>query len=177
MPMLVSKRDTLYNRLHKNTDLPKIDKRTVQMNVVKGIQALASAAHFDALLKMMSPHSIQLVKDDEVVFRIDNPMTAGASQNKTHTGPSNAPADNLGGNEGERWQAPETRLDHHESNTATPNKSTPTQAAVFSLGLILQEIETGMVPFGELDAQNAQRQLGTGLIPPMIGMKTRSSLR
>ncbi|KAK2951504.1 hypothetical protein BLNAU_13526 [Blattamonas nauphoetae] len=40
-----------------------------------------------------------------------------------------------------------------------------------SLGLVLWEIETGQVPFGELDAVNAQRQSGTGIGPKMDALK------
>ncbi|KAK2944373.1 hypothetical protein BLNAU_20718 [Blattamonas nauphoetae] len=38
---------------------------------------------------------------------------------------------------------------------------------VFRLGLILWEIETGLVPFGELDAVNAHRNLGAGIGLPL----------
>ncbi|KAK2940314.1 hypothetical protein BLNAU_24773 [Blattamonas nauphoetae] len=66
----------------------------------------------------------------------------------------------------DRWKAPEVangevKVDHQ-------------QAAVFSLGLLFWEIETGMVPFRELDAVNAQRQLGTGQLPPMDRITSES---
>ncbi|KAK2954405.1 hypothetical protein BLNAU_10573 [Blattamonas nauphoetae] len=61
--------------------------------------------------------------------------------------------------ESKRWSAPET-----------VNKETDVdekKVLVFRLGLVLWEIETGQVPFRELDAVNAQRQIGTGIVPKM----------
>ncbi|KAK2946130.1 hypothetical protein BLNAU_18972 [Blattamonas nauphoetae] len=63
------------------------------------------------------------------------------------------------GVDGLRWKAPEVvagtgQVDGHK-------------AAVFSLGLILWEIETGLVPYGEVDAIVAQKQSGTA-IPPNL---------
>ncbi|KAK2948050.1 hypothetical protein BLNAU_16997 [Blattamonas nauphoetae] len=61
--------------------------------------------------------------------------------------------------EGQRWMAPEVA--EKKANID------PLKAPVFSLGLILWELETGLVPFGELDDVNAQRQLGCGTLPAM----------
>ncbi|KAK2947861.1 hypothetical protein BLNAU_17186 [Blattamonas nauphoetae] len=73
-----------------------------------------------------------------------------------------------GYSEGQRWMAPEVANKKVEIDT---NK-----AAVFSLGLILWEIETGLVPFGEVDAVNAQRQLGTGSLPLMNSWTNESKI-
>ncbi|KAK2943562.1 hypothetical protein BLNAU_21524 [Blattamonas nauphoetae] len=62
-----------------------------------------------------------------------------------------------------RWQAPEVA-----SNARNVDAQ---QCAVFSLGILLWEIETGLVPFGELDASNASRQLCSGLLPKMDGVR------
>ncbi|KAK2960827.1 hypothetical protein BLNAU_4224 [Blattamonas nauphoetae] len=80
-------------------------------------------------------------------------------------------------NEGDRWRAPEvTRMieeyAQNGSHTQTELVSRHihldhSAAAVFSLGLILWEIETNQIPFGEVDAVNAQRQLGSGQRPGM----------
>ncbi|KAK2946198.1 hypothetical protein BLNAU_18874 [Blattamonas nauphoetae] len=61
--------------------------------------------------------------------------------------------------EEQRWMSPEVA---DKKGDIDPHK-----ASVFSLGLILWEMETGLVPFGEVDAVNAQRQLGSGTLPPM----------
>ncbi|KAK2958216.1 hypothetical protein BLNAU_6920 [Blattamonas nauphoetae] len=67
-------------------------------------------------------------------------------------------------NEDVRWAAPETT-----DTLAVVDKE---KAAVFSLGILLWEMETEAVPFGELDGMNAHRQLGTGT---ELGMSKVSS--
>ncbi|KAK2946802.1 hypothetical protein BLNAU_18260 [Blattamonas nauphoetae] len=57
-----------------------------------------------------------------------------------------------------RWMAPE-----QGKNKEMNGK----EVSVFRLGLVLYEIETGLVPFGETDAMNAHRQLETGIVPPL----------
>ncbi|KAK2954541.1 hypothetical protein BLNAU_10561 [Blattamonas nauphoetae] len=61
--------------------------------------------------------------------------------------------------EGLRWQAPEV-----VANAVEVDRE---KAAVFSLGLILWELLTENVPFGEMDAVNAARQNETGGLPRM----------
>ncbi|KAK2947583.1 hypothetical protein BLNAU_17488 [Blattamonas nauphoetae] len=59
-----------------------------------------------------------------------------------------------------RWMAPEQRKKGE-------NEIDVEKVLVFRLGLVLYEIETGLVPFGETDAVNAHRQLETGIVPPL----------
>ncbi|KAK2956310.1 hypothetical protein BLNAU_8677 [Blattamonas nauphoetae] len=62
-----------------------------------------------------------------------------------------------------RWRAPEAT-----ANVGEPAKEFDHgKAAVFSLGLILFEIESETVPLSEMDAVNANRHLGTGHLPKM----------
>ncbi|KAK2961960.1 hypothetical protein BLNAU_3016 [Blattamonas nauphoetae] len=73
--------------------------------------------------------------------------------------------------EGQRWRAPEVAKAENETMTGNDQAVVDgRKAAVFSLGLVLWEIETGCVPFAEQDATNAQRQLGTGVLPKMDGI-------
>ncbi|KAK2942603.1 hypothetical protein BLNAU_22478 [Blattamonas nauphoetae] len=65
---------------------------------------------------------------------------------------------------GIRWMAPE--LVNRDGTMRTEGVDL-TKAAVFSLGLVLFSIETGQVPFGEIDALSAHRQLSSGLLPLM----------
>ncbi|KAK2954950.1 hypothetical protein BLNAU_10090 [Blattamonas nauphoetae] len=59
-----------------------------------------------------------------------------------------------------RWMAP-------EQGKKGENEIDVEKVLVFRLGLVLYEIETGLVPFGETDAVNAHRQLETGIVPPL----------
>ncbi|KAK2951498.1 hypothetical protein BLNAU_13520 [Blattamonas nauphoetae] len=71
------------------------------------------------------------------------------------------------GMDGMRWRGPEV--------AAGSGQVDGSKASVFSLGLVLWELETGQVPFGELDAVNAQRQSGTGIGPKMDSLKNELS--
>ncbi|KAK2955912.1 hypothetical protein BLNAU_9072 [Blattamonas nauphoetae] len=66
--------------------------------------------------------------------------------------------------DGIRWMAPELV---NRDGTLKVDGVDLTKAAVFSLGLVLFSIETGQVPFGEIDALSAHRQLSSGLLPLM----------
>ncbi|KAK2942690.1 hypothetical protein BLNAU_22387 [Blattamonas nauphoetae] len=87
------------------------------------------------------------------------------SELNTHTlttQPSQAPSQGEGF-ELLRWRAPEAT-----QNVGEPAKEIDhVKAAVFSLGLILFEIESETVPLREMDAVNANRHLGTGNLPKM----------
>ncbi|KAK2946534.1 hypothetical protein BLNAU_18510 [Blattamonas nauphoetae] len=69
----------------------------------------------------------------------------------------------------QRWIAPELGEEEGGMNEGE-EKGKNLEAAVFSLGLVLFEIESGKVPFGEIDGVNAHRQLGTGTRPKMENM-------
>ncbi|KAK2944694.1 hypothetical protein BLNAU_20387 [Blattamonas nauphoetae] len=71
--------------------------------------------------------------------------------------------------DGQHWAPPELVKEEvaKESNGTVDFR----KLAVFSLGLVLCKIETGQVPFQEQDAVNAQRQLGTGVLPKMVGIQ------
>ncbi|KAK2953836.1 hypothetical protein BLNAU_11239 [Blattamonas nauphoetae] len=66
--------------------------------------------------------------------------------------------------DGIRWMAPELV---NQDGTLKVDGVDLTKAAVFSPGLVLFSIETGQVPFGEIDALSAHRQLSSGLLPLM----------
>ncbi|KAK2943890.1 hypothetical protein BLNAU_21193 [Blattamonas nauphoetae] len=73
-----------------------------------------------------------------------------------------------------RWQAPEEveeREEGRKTNEGEVGKSIDrTKASVFRLGLVLWEIETGLVPFAEQDGVNAHRNMSIGILPPMEGI-------
>ncbi|KAK2959754.1 hypothetical protein BLNAU_5243 [Blattamonas nauphoetae] len=73
-----------------------------------------------------------------------------------------------------RWQAPEEgeeREEGRKTNEGQAQKAIDrTKVSVFRLGLVLWEIETGLVPFAEQDGVNAHRNLSIGILPPMEGI-------
>ncbi|KAK2955146.1 hypothetical protein BLNAU_9875 [Blattamonas nauphoetae] len=97
----------------------------------------------------------------EVFLRLGNEQV---DMNEKHAATSTQPKVN----EDIRWQAPEQkrREDGEESKEVNAGQNhTP-------LGLVLYEIETGLVPFGEMDEVNASRALHSGTLPKMDGVNT-----
>ncbi|KAK2959485.1 hypothetical protein BLNAU_5534 [Blattamonas nauphoetae] len=188
--------DTLFNRLHKQKDR-QLDTNTLFHSIVRSLAQISKQDSHLPILTRLSPHWVFLDSQDKPLFQRNElhpiqdeahkptpqPTTPFfresflASLNDTtidsadpfsqgvlpsdHT--SFAPnTQNTSQNkmaEGQRWMAPEVA---DKKGDIDPHK-----ASVFSLGLILWEMETGLVPFGEVDAVNAQRQLGSGTLPPM----------
>ncbi|KAK2951533.1 hypothetical protein BLNAU_13555 [Blattamonas nauphoetae] len=145
----INRRDTLFNRLHRPAPHhlnQKLNKKSVQAQIAAGLVQF-DMFNLAAYISNFSPHSIIVQDNNEVLFNLSHDEKQGTTQNNGTTG-----------NEAQRWQAPE-----QAPNEKGVDKTTnPSHGAVFSLGLVLWEIETELVPFRELDAANAQRALATG---------------
>ncbi|KAK2956993.1 hypothetical protein BLNAU_8068 [Blattamonas nauphoetae] len=171
----INKRDTLYNRLHSNQKQP-ISKGMTAQQIVRSLMKLYNVNSALDLFTRFSSHVVLFDKDGQVYLDMNRsnpaqpavPLVEGqpiaqaqpaTDSNLTQT----SPFSQREGFEMMRWRAPETIVERGEEKKDVR----PDQAAVFSLGLVLYEIETGLVPFGELDAVNASRQLRTGCLPKM----------
>ncbi|KAK2943384.1 hypothetical protein BLNAU_21694 [Blattamonas nauphoetae] len=75
-------------------------------------------------------------------------------------------------NEGLRWGAPEQK----EESTLSVCGVDVEKVSVFRLGLLLWEMETGEIPFKEVDAVNAHRQVVSGIRPDLTKV-ANSSMR
>ncbi|KAK2944538.1 hypothetical protein BLNAU_20544 [Blattamonas nauphoetae] len=152
---IVFTNDTLFNRLHRQqVKLTKDEKQQISVQLAKLAERMRQNFENFTALSRISPHTILLDKENTVMLQTEE-KTAGPTQNSTQSFLGLEP---LGeGHEGKRWQAPEI----YEGK----EKVSAEKAAVFSLGLILWELETESVPFGEVDSTNAQRLLGTGFQP------------
>ncbi|KAK2955261.1 hypothetical protein BLNAU_9813 [Blattamonas nauphoetae] len=151
-----NRQDTLFNRLHHPQKGVEVDVGTVRQQIVAALVELRKKNQENALLTNLNPHCIFF--DSAGVVRL---------QVQQHPHPSNVeeskPSVAKSQKEGDRWKAPEVA---QEVNNVDASK-----AAVFSLGLILWELETKQVPFRELDAMNAQRQMGLGVQPLMTDIE------
>ncbi|KAK2947611.1 hypothetical protein BLNAU_17444 [Blattamonas nauphoetae] len=172
--------DTLYSVLHK--EHREIGKRAIGVQIVNGLKQVTATRGWSDVLTRLSSHWILIDTAGNVKLKLEmNASEAEQEALQTQTRKRQSEAD-VNGNEretsepaenkekdktemdGMRWRAPEVvsskggQVDGHK-------------AAVFSLGLVLWEIETGQVPFRELDAVNAQRQSGTGIGPKMDSLK------
>ncbi|KAK2952929.1 hypothetical protein BLNAU_12105 [Blattamonas nauphoetae] len=179
----VNERDTLYNRLHSAQKRP-IDKMGVAQQIMRKLVGLHRQDPTLSVLTMFSSHSVVFREDGEVEIALDVGETMGHTRSqaqRTQTCQEGQRNENTTHAEGEmkneqfellRWRAPETVVSEGEKGQKVDSGS----AAVFSLGLVLFEIETGQVPFGEMDALNASRQLKTG-IPPKLSLVGDVGLR
>ncbi|KAK2947802.1 hypothetical protein BLNAU_17222 [Blattamonas nauphoetae] len=167
--------NTLYSMLHK--EHKEIGKRVMGMQIVNGLKHVVSDRGWSDVLTRMSSHWILIDGSGNVQLKLS--MTSEEAKQEaaqTHTNAQRDP--NLEGNgkeggemredrhsdksgmDGLRWRAPEVVMAGGRNGEKSVDGS---KASVFSLGLVLWEMETGQVPFGELDAVNAQRQSGTGI--------------
>ncbi|KAK2960605.1 hypothetical protein BLNAU_4503 [Blattamonas nauphoetae] len=157
--MTVIVRETLYHRLHRqhNTLNPILmDKTAVKQKITRGLARLAREKPHSDILSKLTSHWVLFDANDDILFRLDTPK-AIATISQTHIrGGENA---EIRHNEEQRWVPPE-EADGKQIVDAS-------HGTVFRLGLILWEIETDLVPFGEIDGINAQRQLGSGILPKM----------
>ncbi|KAK2949804.1 hypothetical protein BLNAU_15286 [Blattamonas nauphoetae] len=177
----VREQDTLYNMLHVSTEKKStIQKSVISRQLALGLVKVADASPNATILTKLSSHWVMFDSSGSVCLKtrdaspanpppipLPNPNALQNShQNKDQQQMNHA-------QEGLRWRAPEVVKEENEKVTENEQAVIdPRKAAVFSLGLVLWEIETGLVPFAEQDATNAQRQLGTGILPKMDGVRS-----
>ncbi|KAK2948217.1 hypothetical protein BLNAU_16836 [Blattamonas nauphoetae] len=187
--VLVDGKDTLFNRLHSKDGgdgkRHEVNGLDVKRELVCGLHRLSEHYPLSPVLWNLSPHWILIDSKDRLCFK-----TADLTQTQPQSHPTRshnvvqesnhessffdeAPSAISGEckhddkaeqndepevvTEGARWEAPECGV----------NKQGVDQQAglVFRLAILLWEIETGQVPFGEYDASNAQRQIRAGMTP------------
>ncbi|KAK2949582.1 hypothetical protein BLNAU_15442 [Blattamonas nauphoetae] len=154
---VVREEDTLYNALHRKECKIPIVKSTVRQQIVTGLRKVAQTNSSAPILSKLSSHWVMFDGAGNVCLKLqDAPPRPNESVVKAVE-------------DGQRWAAPE--LIKEEAVKELNVSVNAVKASVFSLGLVLWELETGQVPFQEQDAVNAQRQLGTGVLPKMAGMQ------
>ncbi|KAK2963060.1 hypothetical protein BLNAU_2083 [Blattamonas nauphoetae] len=174
---------TLYNVLHK--EHRELGKRATGIQIVNGLKHVVAHRGWSDVLTRLSSHWILIdasgnvrlklqmnaseAEQEAAQTQVQNPNMAGSENEQTVNVAnelSNHSGQDKSGMDGMRWRAPEVVAGGLKGVSVDRQK-----ASVFSLGLVLWEIETGQVPFGELDAVNAQRQSGTGVGPKMDTLK------
>ncbi|KAK2958266.1 hypothetical protein BLNAU_6753 [Blattamonas nauphoetae] len=171
----IFQRETLYSRLHTKAVL--FNRLQAMREIARGLLQVSIDNPDSELMKKFTPHMVLFDNQNRVCLKLNVPKQQPAQSLTTQERPNDefndqpvlaadpsepTPAKAVG-NEGIRWEAPEC-----SSKSALID---PRKAAVFSLGLVMWEIETGLVPFGEMDAVNAQRQLSLGVGLKMDGVK------
>ncbi|KAK2963681.1 hypothetical protein BLNAU_1246 [Blattamonas nauphoetae] len=159
----VDSKKTLYSALHveKRIDLPK---KEIRRQLVAGLERLIQHNPFSDVLTQLSSHWILVDSSGSVCLKLDQNM------NETDLTEQQILDRKKMREEDRRWSAPE-QIDEEDRNLNKNEKESqaapfdPLKASVFRLGLVLWELETGLVPFGELDAVNASRQVKGGQVP------------
>ncbi|KAK2944725.1 hypothetical protein BLNAU_20361 [Blattamonas nauphoetae] len=156
----VDPRHTLYHHLHVEK-ARVVDKRKMGVRIVTGLERMIADHPSSELLSKLSPHWIILDLNMNTFLRIESLSQL--------LGSGGIGAQALSGStkneEDRRWNAPEQDSKEGETGNEQEGSFDRSKAAVFRLGLVLWEIETGQVPFGELDAVNASRQIRAGVMP------------
>ncbi|KAK2956846.1 hypothetical protein BLNAU_8123 [Blattamonas nauphoetae] len=182
--VFVDRRQTLHDRIHNpKPNAPALDRLKIQQAIVEGLKQLDRNNQYRWLLGKVNPQRILVDSNQQVFLKVREEAAVPPDKRKWGMGveggwmeqshqmmmdqQGQCEKDNL-----QRWVAPELGekdLGRSEGTGAGEGMDL-VKASVFSLGLVLFEIETGRVPFGEIDGINAQRQLGTGTRPNMEHM-------
>ncbi|KAK2962065.1 hypothetical protein BLNAU_3121 [Blattamonas nauphoetae] len=149
------KSHTLYSRLHGKHQGQELDAQKTAVLIVKGLQnSLSDKARRKAFLRL-TPNWILLDENDGVLLQMRELPKFNEQTEPGHTTANRFLESGHGKqSSGVRWASPDVVADQEGLNRE--------KAAVFSLGLILWEMETGQVPLREIDGVNAQRLLATG---------------
>ncbi|KAK2955417.1 hypothetical protein BLNAU_9645 [Blattamonas nauphoetae] len=166
---------SLYDAFHKKDHRP-LPRRSTEQKLVRGLLQLSNSSDSVRDLSKLSPHRV-FIEGTELVFKLRDEIS-NTTKASTGTNPRQGEA-----HEEIRWRAPEEAIGEDnklgekgdlekEDMKPADTEIDHLKASVFRLGLILYEIETGLVPFGETDAMNASRQLCSGMLPPMDGIRS-----
>ncbi|KAK2947359.1 hypothetical protein BLNAU_17746 [Blattamonas nauphoetae] len=154
---------TLHSKLHKEKSL--LHPQLIQRHVAFGLsQVLSTLTTKDALTQLTS-HWVLFDSKDRMFLQI----ASGEANGMGVSGGSGKKGMN-GSNEGLRWGAPEQK----EDETLSTNEVDVEKVSVFRLGLLLWEMETGEIPFKEVDAVNAHRQVVSGVRPDLTKVPNSS---
>ncbi|KAK2942117.1 hypothetical protein BLNAU_22960 [Blattamonas nauphoetae] len=177
---VVDTRHSLHTRIHKPApNAPPLPRFQIAFEIIEGLKRMSKEDTLQRFLSKLNPHRILLGTEDQVFLKVEETAAVPPDKHPLHPPNANEPHptphrhhldaissydnDNL-----QRWVAPELGETDKTRDTAEGrSKEDLVKASVFSLGLVLLEMETGIVPFGEIDGINAQRQLGTGTRPNM----------
>ncbi|KAK2953947.1 hypothetical protein BLNAU_11049 [Blattamonas nauphoetae] len=170
---VVSCADSLYCRLHGLENEKKaISWKRVASSVTKGLMQLHNQNPTHHALAALNPHRI-VFDNDTICIILNHPTQAGQLSNQNRQPQPLHPSipQKSGPNEGERWEAPEVRKDEEQPK----NECDQAKASVFSLGLVMFEMVTMTVPFGEVDGVNAHRQIVSGTLPDLSKIEDDST--
>ncbi|KAK2943660.1 hypothetical protein BLNAU_21408 [Blattamonas nauphoetae] len=168
--------NTLYQRIHHGNKIAEMKKKEMGSRIAAGlIRMVEDKVHLGAAARL-TPHWVVVDKNDTIHLRIEEPQNTQTQNPSDHQMPHHVHANMTkalaDGIEGIRWRAPEEGEKESEVNENVDK----VKVSVFRLGLVLWEMETELVPFGEIDAVSAHRQLACG-VELQLGKIQDSSVR
>ncbi|KAK2955946.1 hypothetical protein BLNAU_9106 [Blattamonas nauphoetae] len=168
----VSRQNSLYHRLHVEKNQLE-DKRGKEQQLAAALLKMKKMKPSADILLHLSSHWLKINKEGDLCLLLEDGIRPPNGE-QSHTEVQTDRKPNLDcereKSEGERWRAPEQFLEKGE----VEQQIDPSHVSVFRLGLVLWEIETGQIPFGETDVVNACRQLKAGIVPAMDGVQSMS---
>ncbi|KAK2952580.1 hypothetical protein BLNAU_12408 [Blattamonas nauphoetae] len=157
--------DSLFNILHRQDTPRQFDRLRLQRAVVEALKQLSTKEPKSELLTKLNPHNVMVEKEGTVSLTLNEDDAKTDGQTFTDQSDFRPGASDRTGKRhaGMRWEAPEVakaREMHAEGGNGGSKKEVDRiQASVFSLGLVLWGIETGSVPFGEMDGAQICRSV------------------
>ncbi|KAK2963914.1 hypothetical protein BLNAU_991 [Blattamonas nauphoetae] len=149
--------DTLYNRLHGTGKDTPLDRKKMRHDLVASLKQIYRLRPSALIFARLTPFWVFLDQFDNLSVRMSD---VGETELQGGTGqPGNSENLKKVVDDGKHWEPPEQAECKVEVDTS--------KVTGFRLGLLLWEITTGQIPFGETDGVNAQRQVGIGVLPRM----------
>ncbi|KAK2949889.1 hypothetical protein BLNAU_15192 [Blattamonas nauphoetae] len=167
----VSRQNSLYNQLHVE-NRPLSNKRIQERHLVSALVNLKKTNVCAEVFLHLSTHWIKMNKDGAMCLLLEKTkgMETDEKEGEIRTEQERKVDGEREKMDGQRWSAPEQFLEEGEAEKAI----NPAQVSDFRLGLVLWEIETRQIPFGETDVVNTCRQLKVGIVPAMDGVASVS---
>ncbi|KAK2964021.1 hypothetical protein BLNAU_1102 [Blattamonas nauphoetae] len=153
----VNAKDSLYNRLHGTGKNTPLDRKKMRRDLVASLNQIYRLRPTALVFTKLNPFWVFVDQFDNISVRMsdvgETELQGGTNQ------PENSENVKKVVDDGKRWEPPEQAECKAEVDTS--------KVTVFRLGLLLWQITTGQIPFGEMDGVNAQRQVGIGVLPRM----------
>ncbi|KAK2946897.1 hypothetical protein BLNAU_18196 [Blattamonas nauphoetae] len=156
---------TLHSKLHKEKS--ELHPQLIQRQVAFGLSHVLSTLQTKDALTQLTSHWVLFDSKDRMFLQISSGSGKGVGVSGGCEMKDVKPS-----NEGLRWGAPEQK----EESTQSVCGVDVEKVSVFRLGLLLWEMETGEIPFKEVDAVNAHRQVVSGIRPDLTKV-ANSSMR
>ncbi|KAK2963050.1 hypothetical protein BLNAU_2073 [Blattamonas nauphoetae] len=138
----------------------------IEKKIVRGLVKLVELDNLESGIRL-SPHWILLNENDSVFIRVESGIEKKDEQDKPSLPTNTLPSVSHTGMKDEmdeiRYRAPEQGEKEGELKEGVDES----RVIVFRVGLVLWEIETGVVPFGEVDGVEAHSKLSAGIGVPL----------